>query len=69
MSRRRSPLSFELSELGKLTLMGFIAAVWSSESWLKEHALPLSQSGGVMESRPETEEKVEQEAEEIELEQ
>ncbi|KAL7413313.1 hypothetical protein BDY24DRAFT_389635 [Mrakia frigida] len=43
-------------------------AVWSSETWLKEHALPLGQSGGVEEARPETEEeKVEEE--EVELEQ
>jgi hypothetical protein len=41
--------------------------VWSSESWLKEHALPLGQSGGVEEARPEA---VEKEAEEeVELEQ
>lgn len=42
-------------------------AIWANEEWLKEHALPLEQSGGLGEERPETKEK--EEEEEVELEQ
>lgn len=40
--------------------------VWANEEWLKEHALPLAQSGGLLDERPADKEP---EEEEVELEQ
>lgn len=71
LSRFPPSLSVPFSA-SKLTFpsLGFACIVWSSETWLKEHALPLGQSGGVEEARPEeSDEKVEEEEEEVELEQ